>query len=104
MDVNVHPAKAEVRLRNDRHVFGLVQRPIRAALSGIAPIGSEPATAWPRPQISAFSAPVFMPSGIDRPGLELRREPQIGKHRTVEEVGPPLLECALPRDCVILGI
>ena len=33
VDVNVHPTKAEVRLRNERLVYGLVQRSIREALT-----------------------------------------------------------------------
>jgi DNA mismatch repair protein MutL len=48
VDVNVHPAKAEVRLRNERLVFTLVQRPLRRVLSGLAPSGSAVA-GWPRP-------------------------------------------------------
>jgi DNA mismatch repair protein MutL len=59
VDVNVHPAKAEVRLRNERQVFALVQRPLRRALSGLAPVGSEPLGGWPRsfPPSSAFRSP-----------------------------------------------
>jgi DNA mismatch repair protein MutL len=71
VDVNVHPAKAEVRLRNDRQVFAFVQRPIRQALSGLAPIGSEPLTSWPRAQ-QAYSVPL---SSSETPDLMLRREP-----------------------------
>src|SRR6185436_8114742 len=48
VDVNVHPAKAEVRLRNERQVFALVQRPLRRALAGLAPPGSAPFGSWPR--------------------------------------------------------
>jgi DNA mismatch repair protein MutL len=59
VDVNVHPAKAEVRLRNERQVFALVQRPLRRVLSGLAPPGSEPFGAWPRAlQTPSYASPV----------------------------------------------
>ncbi len=49
VDVNVHPAKAEVRLRNEREVFAFLQRPLRRALAGLAPVGSiDTAGAWPK--------------------------------------------------------
>jgi len=40
IDVNVHPAKAEVRFQDARGIFSLVQRTVRAALIGQAPAPS----------------------------------------------------------------
>ena len=37
VDVNVHPAKAEVRFKNPEMVFGVLQRAVRATLLGQAP-------------------------------------------------------------------
>ncbi len=46
VDVNVHPAKAEVRFRNQDKVFGFVQRSIRKALLAYAPVPSIATTIW----------------------------------------------------------
>jgi DNA mismatch repair protein MutL len=99
VDVNVHPAKAEVRLRNERQVFAQVQRPIRAALSALAPAGAAPATAWPRaplaltPPSYQFSVPSFSPRALPGPPLQSDLVPE---RRFEPEVTQTPLPAALP--------
>ena len=45
LDVNVHPAKAEIRFRDQNKVFGFVQRSIRKALLAYSPVPSVAPTA-----------------------------------------------------------
>ncbi len=50
LDVNVHPAKAEVRFREQDKVFSFVQRAVRRALLAYAPVPSLlPTTLWGSP-------------------------------------------------------
>ena len=52
VDVNVHPAKAEVRFKNQDRIFSFVQRSARRALLAYAPVASLPSTQnlWGRSQ------------------------------------------------------
>jgi len=46
VDVNVHPAKAEVRFKNQDRIFGFVQRSVRRALLAYAPVPQVAPTLW----------------------------------------------------------
>ncbi|MDP2916428.1 MAG: DNA mismatch repair endonuclease MutL [Dehalococcoidia bacterium] len=62
-DVNIHPAKTEIKFRNEHAVFGAVQKAVRQALTRLTPVPriEEVATRF------APAAPVTKPRGTPSP-------------------------------------
>jgi DNA mismatch repair protein MutL len=57
VDVNVHPAKAEVRFRNPDRIFSAAQRAVRRALLAYSPVPTMPGNAWQAPNSAWRSRP-----------------------------------------------
>jgi DNA mismatch repair protein MutL len=67
--VNVHPTKAEVRLRREREVFGVLQRAVRRVLSERAPVPTTSASIWSGSRVSEAPAPLILHSPAMQPRL-----------------------------------
>ncbi len=87
IDVNVHPAKTEIKFQDERVIFGAVQKAVRQVLVQSSPV----------PQVeevrSGFGVP-SIPFSVPRPALNFK--PQVTNSENVEQAPAPTPLISLP--------